>query len=222
MRLPRQERSRESMERTLAATEELLGERRFEEIGVQDIVRRAGTSVGSFYQRFGTKEALLPYLLGRHLERQTAAAATQLAGRDWSSTGLAERVALMVRGALGGLRQGRGLYRALFVRSLLSPAAASRAERAAEERVVQSLVDWLLERRAEIRHPRPVDAARLAVIACYTLLNVLVLFDDAADRLLPDLDDDTLAAELERLALAYLNVSTPNRPRRGRREEEAR
>ena len=46
---PKQERSRQTCERILAATEQLLRDHLFEQISVADIVRTAKASVGSFY-----------------------------------------------------------------------------------------------------------------------------------------------------------------------------
>src|SRR5712692_6140240 len=59
---PQQARSRATLERVLGATQELLAEKRFEETTVVEIVRRAGSSVGSFYARFPDKRSLLARL----------------------------------------------------------------------------------------------------------------------------------------------------------------
>lgn len=65
-RAPRQARSRETFERFVTATRELLEEgRSFESIGVADIVARADRTVGSFYARFDDKEAVLGVLVQR-------------------------------------------------------------------------------------------------------------------------------------------------------------
>ena len=63
---PQQERSRRTLRRILSATERLLLKRPFEDIGVQEIVRAARTSVGSFYARFDDKAALLTALYERY------------------------------------------------------------------------------------------------------------------------------------------------------------
>ena len=65
---PLQERSRETADRFAAAAEDLLRDRSFEEISIQDIVRRAGRPTGSFYARFASKEALLPFIYLRYHE----------------------------------------------------------------------------------------------------------------------------------------------------------
>ena len=57
--LPRQTRTQESYERLLDAAEALLQDKRFEDVHVAEVARRAGTSVAAFYRRFTDKDALL-------------------------------------------------------------------------------------------------------------------------------------------------------------------
>jgi AcrR family transcriptional regulator len=78
-RAPRQARSRATFDRLLAAAAELLAERRFEEATVAELVRRAGSSVGAFYARFGSKEALFHELDERLFEAGRASWAEFLA-----------------------------------------------------------------------------------------------------------------------------------------------
>jgi AcrR family transcriptional regulator len=63
---PRQDRSRRTLEAILDATEMLLERRSFEDIPIAEIILKAGSSTGSFYARFPSKESLLPALYGRY------------------------------------------------------------------------------------------------------------------------------------------------------------
>lgn len=56
---PRQARSRETMERVLVATEQLLGRKSFDEITIAEIARAARTSPPSIYARFTGKNGIL-------------------------------------------------------------------------------------------------------------------------------------------------------------------
>ena len=56
---PVQQRSRETAERITAAALSLLERKSFAELKVTEIARKAGVSVGGFYARFPSKEALL-------------------------------------------------------------------------------------------------------------------------------------------------------------------
>ncbi len=62
VRPPLQARSRETLDRIVEATREVLAERGQDAVTVKEVVRRSGTSVGSFYHRFSSKEDLLRYL----------------------------------------------------------------------------------------------------------------------------------------------------------------
>src|SRR5689334_19961105 len=89
---PSQARSRETVDRFALAAEALLRTRPFEEIGTQDIVRRAGRPTGSFYARFASKEALLTLLYQRYHDGLEALVAEGLARVPWASLDL-ERTA---------------------------------------------------------------------------------------------------------------------------------
>ena len=63
---PKQDRSRATQTRILDVTARLLEKEPFEAISVRRIVDEAGTSIGSFYARFGDKNALLSALYGEY------------------------------------------------------------------------------------------------------------------------------------------------------------
>ena len=62
---PRQARSQRTFDNLLDAAEDLLNEKSFLELSINEIVSRAGSSVGSFYARFDDKDALLRCLSER-------------------------------------------------------------------------------------------------------------------------------------------------------------
>ncbi len=64
---PTQDRARETVETILEAAVDLLSSRGYARTSTNHIARRAGVSVGSFYQYFPNKDAILAALLARHL-----------------------------------------------------------------------------------------------------------------------------------------------------------
>ncbi|MGW0038853.1 TetR/AcrR family transcriptional regulator [Gordonia sp. NPDC003376] len=76
---PRQARSRATMERIIATTEELLADKPFEEITIAEISAKAGCAPTAIYARFSDKTALLLELHERFI-RRAAEAATSPAG----------------------------------------------------------------------------------------------------------------------------------------------
>ena len=68
MNAPRQDRSRATLAAIVQAAETLLDERPFQDVSVADIIARAGCTTGSFYARFASKDALIPYLYEKYDE----------------------------------------------------------------------------------------------------------------------------------------------------------
>ena len=64
-----QQRSQATRDRLLDALDSLLRQRRFEEIGIADIARRAGVSTGTVYQRFQNRDAAISILLELYYRR---------------------------------------------------------------------------------------------------------------------------------------------------------
>jgi AcrR family transcriptional regulator len=79
---PRQERSRRTVERILEAAARIFHEQGYVGATTNDIADEAGVSVGSLYQYFPNKDALLATLTTRHIEHTTAALADLLTGLD--------------------------------------------------------------------------------------------------------------------------------------------
>lgn len=194
------------MERLLDATEELLRDQPFEAIGVQEIVRRAGSSVGAFYTRFRDKEALLPLLYERYdrdLGRRVSALER---GRDWEGRELAEIVAWIVRQFLRLFGERRNLMRALalHVRASRGVAAGTVERRRSQHRL---FLEAMLSRRTEIGHPRPERAVELALYFIVAACRERVLFAEATHTAALGATLVEMQRELTAMALGYLGAT---------------
>lgn len=67
-RAPRQERSQQTVDAILTATRQLVGECGIEALTTNGVARRAGVSIGSLYQYFPSKRALIAELRRKHQE----------------------------------------------------------------------------------------------------------------------------------------------------------
>lgn len=105
-RAPQQRRSRAATQRMLEAGRELLNEKDIDQIPVQDIVRLAGTSVGSFYHNFGTKDRFFATLVQEMAINREAIAMANFAGTPFEQ--LPE---VLVQGAVENHRRYQGLLR---------------------------------------------------------------------------------------------------------------
>jgi AcrR family transcriptional regulator len=78
-KLPRQARARDTVAAILEAAIELFSSQGFADTSTNQVARRAGVSVGSLYQYFPNKDALVVALFERHLQEVEAVIAGSLA-----------------------------------------------------------------------------------------------------------------------------------------------
>ena len=204
VRAPLQARSRRTLDNIARATEELLEARPFDEIGVADIVRRAGCSTSSFYARFPTKEALLPFLYARYDADLRPRIAARLAEVDWGGLTLRQTVELIVGGMVGMYREREHLLRAVALFARASPGAIGDDVRRERAGVHDALAGRLARFGAEIAHPDPLDAARVGLFIVGAAARDKVLFGEAPHAAATPLTDARLARELARALHAYL------------------
>jgi AcrR family transcriptional regulator len=192
---PRQQRSRETVRAILEAAARV-----FEEDGVAGattdrIAERAGVSIGSLYQYFPSKAAILATLGRCHLLAGWQALEPALAALD-AGAPLAEALPALVHAAVAGNAGRARLHRTLFEespldRELVRVALAARAEACA--RVARAVA-------AQPEPPAdPALAARLAFDAVLSLAHGFALD--------PHAGGDLAAREREivRLVAAYLS-----------------
>ena len=192
---PRQARSRRTLQAIVDASLGLLEERGIEGTTVHEIVERAGTSVGSFYARFGGKDDLLRYLELKLWEDARSRWDGALRARAWDGLhlpGVVEAlIRILVEAQRVGARQRRALRHRRGARAVPDPAADFHTH------LLEGVRSLLMERRGDIRHPDPPVAILLGYRAVVGALRECEARGD-------DLDDSRLAGELSRLYLAYL------------------
>jgi len=105
---PLQQRSAAAHRRMVQAGLRLLELRDIDQISIRDIVSEAGTSVGSFYHRFGTKEQFFNHLIDDMIARREEAAMGEVADQSVSIASTAE---VLARGAMKNFRRHAGLLR---------------------------------------------------------------------------------------------------------------
>jgi len=206
LRLPLQERSRRTLARLLDATEALLVDRRFEEIRIEEIVRRARTSVGAFYARFRDKDALLPALYERY-DEELGRRMRALERRSGDAGRLEGAAAWIVRELLRLFRERTNLMRALALYARAHAEAIGTEARVRRERQVTVFREALLAHRARIAHPDPQRAVELALFFAASALRERVLFADSTHAASTRLTDSELVRETTRMLVGYLTVS---------------
>lgn len=192
-----QARSRATVDALVEATARILVREGFDQASTNRIAREAGVSVGSLYQYFPSKEALVLALVARH--NRDLMGVVQQALDEVAGQPLEAGVRRLVAAAVDAHRLDPKLHRVL---SEQTPRTGALADVEAFNRETYDLFRAYLEdHRAEVR-ARDLD---LAAFVCVTSIEALthtavlhrpdVLADDAVE---------TLVDEAARLVLGYL------------------
>jgi AcrR family transcriptional regulator len=197
-----QARTRAALNRLLDAAEALLADKGFDEMGIVEVARRAGTSVGGFYRRFRDKDGLLQALHERFYEDAIATADEVLAVERWAASPLKEVLAEVTAFLVRINREREGLFRAFLVRGINDAAVRERTHRLFMH-LVERLRALLKQRRAEMSHPDPDSAAEFGLRAVLGSLDLLIQL--RSDELRSG--EPRLTAELTRVFTSYLGAA---------------
>ena len=204
-RPPQQHRSQLTLDRILDAAERVLDAKSFTEATLVEIMEQAGVTVGAFYRRFPDKDALLHLMDERFFAELYARGDAVLDPGRWPNARIADIVREFTREAVIVYRERRGLLRSLFLRARIDPVIQETA-RQVNAHLIRRLLEILLPRAEEIRHPNPPRAIELGYMVLVGGLRETMLFGEVwptaniADGM--DLGD-----ELARVYLGYLGVS---------------
>ncbi len=206
MRQPRQARSRASAERIVSAAERLLAQGDSRALDLAAVLGEARASVGSFYARFGDKDAFVRHLAERFWARARADWADRLEPGRWIGRPASAVADAFAREAVAAHRRHWSVIRALVEYGLAHPdARVLKPAREHDGFLIARLVDLLGARRDEIGHPDPALAIAIACLQLTGALRTLILVGwPKTDR--GAVGDDVLAAELTRSFRRYLEV----------------
>ncbi len=196
-KLPKQARSETTVEAILEAAAQIFERHGYAAGTTNRIAARAGVSIGSLYQYFPNKDAILVALVYRHLTESTAVLGPHLeqlrCGARFDDV-LPDIVNAMV--ALHALAPG--LHRVLFEETQLPLTLRAELD-GLEDRLVALTADVL----AADPHSRPVDpqlSARIAISAIEGLTHRLVL------RPPPGVTPEAIASEIIEVVRAYIEA----------------
>jgi AcrR family transcriptional regulator len=198
------------MDRFAEAAEDLLRERRFEEISVQDIARHAGRPVGSFYARFGSKDALVPFLYERYHQGLETGFASRLARVDWQGLAFLPAIRALVDFLLAVYDERRWLIRALVLFARTRPEALPADVVRQRTRLYDMPVAVLLRHRARIAHPDPEAAIRFGVFLVSSVAREKLLFAETPHARVTPISRRALRDELVSVLHSYLACEVPS------------
>lgn len=187
-------------------------------MSIDDIVDRAHSSIGAFYKHFPGKRELLPQLLQRLEAQGGEHLAAALRDPRHAGYGLRARISLLLGAITEHHLQRRRLMRAFVAARFTAQLALRPADVEATRARMQSMRDWLLACRDEIRHPEPAVAVRAGLYLVLQSLQMALLFEDLPDELPPE----RLADEAARMLCAYLQDGPDCVPGADRRTRKGR
>src|SRR5688572_3098704 len=170
---PSQARSRDTVEAILEAAARIFASHGYAAATTNRIADAAGVSIGSLYEYFPNKDALLVALMEAHVaegQRLVERAAAEALVRPLA---LREAVRHLVRAMLDLHARDRALHRVLFEEAPLPPRLRRRL--ADVERQVAARVAAYLRGHPEVTVPDPELAATIVVQAVEGLTHKLVV-----------------------------------------------
>jgi len=193
---PKQRRAHDTRERILAAGARVFSRHGYAAGTTNRIAADAGLSVGSLYQYFPNKDAILVELVRRHVAEGTAAIADRLADPAGLPDALADRIGLFVDATLANHVTDPRLHQVLFEEAPRPRELLDELHRL-EESVIAS-AEAILCADPTVHVADPAMAARLVVNAVESLVHRYVTSRP------DDLDPTSFRDELVTMLIRYL------------------
>lgn len=188
---PQQERSRETVDRILAAADEEVGERGLAAASTTRIAARAGLSVGALYRFFGDKSAIAGALAARYLEAVMPAYADAVSGAS-SVADLEGELGELIRRAAALQADHPGYYR------LTEEVSPERSDSPAYA-VRESLIGLFTQALVDVGVKTPAPELRRVVELCIETVRHTLAHHPTGHP-----GRDAALAELELMIRAYL------------------
>ncbi|HEY1547668.1 MAG TPA: TetR/AcrR family transcriptional regulator [Kofleriaceae bacterium] len=194
---PRQARSKETVATILAATSRVLKKRGYDGLTTNAVADAAGVSIGSLYQYFPNKEALVAGLIEHHIETVNRAILTELT--RVATLPMAQAARAVIELTITAHAVDPGLHAVLTEQV---PRIGRLAKLRQLDEVVHRMVAGLLaHRKAEL-------AIRDVELAAFVLVSAIEAIVHRAALLYPErLRDPRLVDEATLIVTRYLGVA---------------
>jgi AcrR family transcriptional regulator len=202
VRMPRQARSEETLARFLDATAELLADRPFAEIPVNDIVERADRTVGSFYARFGDKASVLRVLVEQTAAQLRHDAEEYWKVENWEGRSVGDIVSLAVDAVLTAYREAGPVFHAAAIEAP-NDEAFRHARRSVWIVCAERFGEVLAAHADELSHPDPARAGQVAMTALIATTDIRLIYGPEVRPVCGS--DEQLAADLAAMVLSIID-----------------
>lgn len=198
---PQQERSRETLDCILEGAAQVFESHGYAAGTTNRIAERAGVSVGSVYQYFPNKDAILVGLIERHIEESRAILAPVVLDAISRNAPLKEGLGAVLDAMAAIHRERPNLHRVLFEESPRPPELRAQLDEL-EEQAIAALSAYL-EGSPEVSVPDSRTAARLIATVLEGATHRIAISD------VPDSEWEATARETVRMLVAYLAPAAP-------------
>lgn len=202
VREPRQNRSRQSLEKVLDAGVNVLAEKGYDGFSIADVSQRSGVSVGSIYQRFQSKAVLFAALQERILERIDREQDAMFDGIEASVLSDSRIVDAAVKAVADQFQRHEPLLRVMILRGAVDEGTRVRGSRSSTE-LARGFEEFLARSVRRFGHEDPALACDVAFRIVYSALTRRIMsgptFESARGLSWP-----VFVAELGRACRAYL------------------
>ena len=194
---PRQQRSKDTVDAILDATTRVLKHGGFDGLTTNAVAEKAGVSIGSVYQYFPNKEAMVSALIERHIDQMNAAILDELA--RVAMLPMAEAARAVIELTISAHAIDPALHRVLTEQV---PRIGKLAKLRELDNIIHRMVAGLLAAR---RHELTIDDVELAAFVLVSAIESIV---HRAALLYPEkLRDPRLVDEATLLVTRYLGVA---------------
>jgi len=204
LRAPVQGRSKASYERMLTAAEALLVTNGSDDFTLQEVSKKGKVSIGSIYNRFESKDALIHAVQLRVMERHGLRMREGIDAARAKANRLETLVVALVEAVAETLRDNADILRPLMQRASNDPmiAATGKAYYATTAHAVKGA---LLVHIAEIRQPDPLRAVDTAYRVLYAAIARYLGFGSSTTAAWEG-DWAVLKEDLARMIAAFLGT----------------
>ena len=197
---PNQDRAKATVEAILTATAQVLVKDGYDRASTNKIAAAAGVSIGSLYQYFPSKEALVATLLERHMQEMTEVFDETVARLGDAPLDVATRE--IVKAMITAHAIDPKLHK-IFAEQM---PRTGRLQRIGElERYVADRLRVKLEMHREILQPKNLDIAIFLLVQLVEAAGHGAVLDPRSA-----FDPDDLAREISDLCLSYLLAPRPS------------
>jgi len=202
---PKQARSKKTMENILDTAQQMLIDSTFDKANIQEIVKKANSSIGSFYSLFKTKNNLLECLLDRY--QDWLIEIVQEYKKQDIPKDMASRASLFIQEYIRVNQQEAGMLRARHIYNITKLKSIPETRLQKNDIYIQEVESLFEPCMHEINHPNPQKALTFILTLLDVFIGDKIIFEEVTNKNRTAQEHRELHDECLRLFLNYLEIN---------------